>query len=81
MAKVWLRDSLGKFRGSGRAGTGKKVRTTRGLGRERGSGRNANSLSSGGKIAGLPASQVLANKTASSGDSEASGTKVPKRKR
>lgn len=79
MAKKYIRDTLGKFRSAGRAGTGKKVKATRGLGRERGSDRSGGSRAAGGKIAGTDASQTLMNKVVRKGEDAAAGEKLKSR--
>lgn len=76
MANKYIRDTLGKFRSAGRVGTGKKVKTARGLGKERGGGRSGGSKSAGGTIAGTDAGQTLLNKKTKQAEEVTSGSKL-----
>ena len=73
--RAYVRDSLGKFRRGGRTMKGKKVRSTRGLGQNRGSGKDTGKLSAGGKIAGLDAKKA-AKKLTGAGEEVTSGKKL-----
>lgn len=73
--RAYTRDALGKFRRGGRVMKGKKVRSTRGLGRSRGSSKDTGKLSAGGKIAGMDAKKA-AKKLTGSGEEVTSGKKL-----
>lgn len=73
--KTYVRDALGKFRRGGRTMKGKKVRSTKGLGRSRASKKDTGTLSAGGKIAGMDAKKA-AKKLIGPGEEAATGKKL-----
>lgn len=73
--RVYARDGLGRFRRGGRTMKGKKVRTTRGLGRARAAKKDTGTLSAGGKIAGMDPKKA-AKKITGAGEDVTSGDKL-----
>jgi hypothetical protein len=71
-SRVYIRDTLGRF-----ARVTRGRRATRSLGRRSSrSGRKANSLSGGGSIGGVPASQAARKARTSAADDVVEGSKL-----